>query len=116
MDKSTSKIAFATRGTRSHFSKAGIEQTAIWSVNFPKHSKPGPIPKKPNETGNFRSNGRPKRGSKNKGKNKDKNGVEKSSKNGVEKSARNPPNGPRISPQNQFLALVQFLNFVQFLK
>jgi broad specificity polyphosphatase/5'/3'-nucleotidase SurE len=42
MDKSTSKIASGAKSTTSHFSKAGIEQTAIWSVNFPKHSKPGP--------------------------------------------------------------------------
>jgi hypothetical protein len=62
MDKSTSKIASKTKRATSHFSKAGIEQTTIWSVNFPKHSKPGPIPKKPNETGNFRGGHQPKRG------------------------------------------------------
>jgi hypothetical protein len=65
--KSTSKIASGAKSTTSPFSKAGLRQTAIWSVNFPKHSKPGPIPKKPNETGNFRGGHQPKKNHENDG-------------------------------------------------
>jgi hypothetical protein len=61
MGKSTSKIAFATRGTRSHFRKAGISLNGIWIPNFPKRSEAAQNRRKPNETGNFRGNGRPKK-------------------------------------------------------
>jgi hypothetical protein len=61
MVKSTCKIAFGTTGTRSHFRKAGISLNSIWRPIFKNPQKRGPIPKKPNETGNFRGNGQPKK-------------------------------------------------------
>jgi hypothetical protein len=51
----------------SHFSKAGISLNSIWRPIFKNPQKRGPIPKKPNETGNFRGNGRPKKNHENGG-------------------------------------------------
>jgi hypothetical protein len=67
-------------------------------VNFPKHSKPGPIPKKPNETGNFEGDHQPKRGSENEAKSEG------------EKPVKPPPGGEAPSRRSG-LNIVQFLNF-----
>jgi hypothetical protein len=69
----------------SHFSKAGISLNSIWRPIFKNPQKRGPIPKKPNETGNFRGNGRPK----------------KNHENGGQKQGQNLPiNPPMILPMN----------------
>jgi hypothetical protein len=65
--KYTSKIASRTMSTRPHFSKAGISLNSIWRPIFKNPQKRGPIPKKPNETGNFRGNGQPKKNHENGG-------------------------------------------------
>jgi hypothetical protein len=59
--KVRSKTRPGRRGTRSHFSKAGISLNGIWIPNFPKRSEAAQNRRKPNETGNFRGNGRPKK-------------------------------------------------------
>jgi hypothetical protein len=67
MVKYTSKIASGTMSTRPHFSKAGISLNSIWRPIFKNPQKRGPIPKKPNETGNFRGDHQPKRNHENDG-------------------------------------------------
>jgi hypothetical protein len=61
MDKSTSKIASGVRVPTWHFSKAGLRQTAIRVPNLQNIQKRARNHTKPNEIGNFRSNGRPKK-------------------------------------------------------
>ncbi len=61
MGKCACKVASGTMGTRTPFSKAGISLNSIWRPIFKNPQKRGPIPKKPNETGNFRGDHQPKR-------------------------------------------------------
>jgi hypothetical protein len=57
----------------SHFSKARIERTVLWRLNFKNPTKPAAIPKKLNKTVNFQRAHQPKRRSENEGKNRAKN-------------------------------------------
>jgi hypothetical protein len=75
----------------SHFSKAGVRQTAIWSVNFPKHSKPGPNTVLARPARRLTQNGIPqKRGSKMTSKMVPKKPLKNESKNDQNKTKNRP--------------------------
>jgi hypothetical protein len=95
--KVRSKTRPGRRGTRSHFSKAGISLNGIWIPNFPKRSKAAQNRRKPNETGNFRGNGRPKKNHENRAQKQGQKRVPNPPESGLEKSTQNrTQNTPKI--------------------
>jgi hypothetical protein len=89
--KVRSKTRPGRRGTRSHFRKAGISLNGFWIPNFPKRSEAAQNRRKPNETGNFRGNGRPKKNHENWGPKTRAKTMQKRVPNPPESGLENPP-------------------------